>query len=534
MSNLNENFDPSYILEMARLAFEEGHLSEALRLYKKAFDYGLSISYVDELFMLSEAFLSKELWREAEACILEVLRVDPDNPKARAGLAQLHSDPLRFCDIHSSDGPRDIQYKKENLILSSVPSVQLFLELTNMCNSRCTTCLNRVMKRERGIMNFDFFKKIVDESSDSLYLEMVHLYGLGESYLVPNIDDYFRYAISKYSRRNTNICLITNGSVTTTLPSQIPFIDISFNAGKKSTYEKITGLDFDKTVSNIWRLEREGQLGPHVNLHMLVFEDNYSEIEDFKKMFAFTSANLVLCYKYDNQCGKIVDKTMPGYREFPRIPCHYVKNTIWVTWSGDVILCCHDVDGEISYGNVKHTSLVDLWYSKVHKEFIKQHQKMSFKKLCKLCNYNKPIVTQNIFVSRKERINLRKKYINFVNDKFIKCHHFSTCPFIKNYIENIDYLEANINRPLIRICSDDERFYGIKNVIDFSNFTFCPELQKLRNTIKNARVTWEAPFFGPSGYAFAARNYLGGLSEIGCKVKAEPIWGDCKIIFEGD
>ncbi len=45
----------------------------------------------------------------------------------------------------------------------------------------------------------------------------------------------------------------------------------------------------------------------------------------------------------------------------------------------------------------------------------------------------------------------------------------------------------------------------------------------------NTIITWESPVFGPSGYAFAARGYILGLSDLGVKICCKPIWGDCKI-----
>ena len=40
---------------------------------------------------------------------------------------------------------------------------QVYVELTNACNARCTICATPSMKRKRTIMSFDLFRKIVDE-----------------------------------------------------------------------------------------------------------------------------------------------------------------------------------------------------------------------------------------------------------------------------------------------------------------------------------------------------------------------------------
>jgi hypothetical protein len=62
---------------------------------------------------------------------------------------------------------------------------------------------------------------------------------------------------------------------------------------------------------------------------------------------------------------------------------------------------------------------------------------------------------------------------------------------------------------------------------------YCPELKKLRHRLNRTRSCWEAPLFGPSGYAFAARGHVLGLEDLGTRVHARPIWGDCEVTFEG-
>ncbi|MCU0661458.1 MAG: glycosyltransferase [Myxococcota bacterium] len=52
----------------------------------------------------------------------------------------------------------------------------------------------------------------------------------------------------------------------------------------------------------------------------------------------------------------------------------------------------------------------------------------------------------------------------------------------------------------------------------------------IRERFGDLRLTWEGPCLGFSGYASAAREYLAGLAEIGVRINAKPIWGDCKVM----
>lgn len=269
---------------------------------------------------------------------------------------------------------------------------QIFLEVTNKCTACCTTCLNKTMHRERGVMLFDNFTKCIDEIVKHELATTVHLYGFGEPYLTPNYLDYCNYAIHWLGTKSITTNIITNGSVMTEIPYGLTNLNISFNAGKKKTYEKITGLDFDRTYNNICRLYHEGQfrkvLTP-VEIHFLKFEENKNEVDDFFKLFCgFKGVQLRVATKYDNQRGLIEDETIEGYKESERIPCHYVKNVLNVTWNGDVSACPHDEDNKVVYGNAFDKSLRDCIVSQKRGEMLWNHNRGCFEGICERCNFN--------------------------------------------------------------------------------------------------------------------------------------------------
>lgn len=132
------------------------------------------------------------------------------------------------------------------------------------------------MKRERGVMPFSLFKKIIDDVVDGRKTEHVHLFGMGELYLTPSYLDYCDYAIPKRNEAHISSSIITNGRSITEVPEGLTVIKVSFNAGRKETYERITGLDSRLTLDNIFRVASEG---PFVRvrekeIHMLAFDEN--------------------------------------------------------------------------------------------------------------------------------------------------------------------------------------------------------------------------------------------------------------------
>lgn len=268
----------------------------------------------------------------------------------------------------------------------------IFLETTNICNARCITCMNSKMKRKKGVMSFELFTSLIDDITKDRKTSMLHLSGYGEPYMTPNFLDYCNYAIPKLNEARIGSEIITNGELVTDIPVGLSSLIFSFNAGKKDTYEKITGLNYDKVVANIFRLKDQFKnVASRVQIHMLAFEDNKDEVEAFKTLFAPLKEQNVLLrigYKYDNQTGLVEDKTLDKFKTEEKQSCHYVKNVLWVNWDGSVISCCHDVNGVNVIGNIKESSIDDVIFGGSRRELLIKHLKGNFDGICKNCNFN--------------------------------------------------------------------------------------------------------------------------------------------------
>lgn len=84
------------------------------------------------------------------------------------------------------------------------PSLQI--EPTNFCNINCICCPTDRMVRKKGHMDFELFRKIIDEAS-KIGVRRVHLLLHGEPMIHPRIVDMIRYIKSK----SIAINLTTNG-----------------------------------------------------------------------------------------------------------------------------------------------------------------------------------------------------------------------------------------------------------------------------------------------------------------------------------
>ncbi|MBL7961385.1 SPASM domain-containing protein, partial [bacterium] len=56
----------------------------------------------------------------------------------------------------------------------------------------------------------------------------------------------------------------------------------------------------------------------------------------------------------------------------PFMPCPYPWQYLVVQWNGDVVPCCRDYNAVITLGNVKKSSLKEIWNSSRYEEFRRQ------------------------------------------------------------------------------------------------------------------------------------------------------------------
>ena len=137
--------------------------------------------------------------------------------------------------------------------------IRLWIEATSTCSLACVMCPNKNLTRDQlGFMDFDVFKKIVDEAKNFVF--DVHLLHRGESLAHPDFFRMIRYAHDAgiVTRFHTNGTLLTEEKSRLLLDSGIDQFAFSFDGFTAEAYEKIrVGAKFEKTVGNIIRLDRK-------------------------------------------------------------------------------------------------------------------------------------------------------------------------------------------------------------------------------------------------------------------------------------
>ena len=83
------------------------------------------------------------------------------------------------------------------------------IESTNLCNAKCVFCPRDEMHRRQGVMDFELYRKVVDECA-ALGITHVREHNYGEPFLDKQLVEKVRYAKSKGIKE---VGMISNGSL---------------------------------------------------------------------------------------------------------------------------------------------------------------------------------------------------------------------------------------------------------------------------------------------------------------------------------
>lgn len=286
-----------------------------------------------------------------------------------------------------------IHYLNCDLTVCEFPKY-LVIEPTNRCNLNCIMCPRGEMTRPQGFMDFELFKKIIDECEGKV--EFIYLHFFGEPLLHPRIIDFINYAAGK----GMTIALSTNATTLKAnlakdlLNSKLDLLIISIDSTDPETYAKIRmGGDLENVLRNIDTfLDMQEKLKStlNVSLQMIEMTLNKNELKkgisrwQLREGFNLTVKPL---YNYANQV-----KNIQNLGNFPETdPVKKVCMEPWrglvIGWDGVVVPCCNDFNYKFPLGDVNVNTLNEIWNSEKMREMRKCQNGGSQKSndLCKDC-----------------------------------------------------------------------------------------------------------------------------------------------------
>jgi Predicted Fe-S oxidoreductases len=268
-----------------------------------------------------------------------------------------------------------------------------FIEPTNVCNLSCIMCPNSRLSDNKCSMNFDLFRKIINEIK--YVAKVIRLNYRGEPLIHPNIIEMIQYC-----KENTfaRISLSTNGMLLTKelskkfIETGIDEIIFSLDANSSETYYKIKGSEeFNKVVKNIITFLEMNTNNVGVVVKLIQMHMNKDEIGLFKKRWSNYNCEVKISWMntWANQLSnnKNLSNHLCPNIDKPKTPCADLWYKMVITSDGVVPCCCHDFMGNHPLGNVNTSEIKDIWNGKKIQHFRKMYTEFAFphSTLCKNC-----------------------------------------------------------------------------------------------------------------------------------------------------
>ena len=299
---------------------------------------------------------------------------------------------------------------------------ELYLEVTNRCNSRCQTCVRTFETLEPlRDLSLDEFRRLVDQAPG---LQRAVLHGVGE----PLLNRDLPAMIAHLKRRsdpphvlfNSNAILLTPVWQVALLDAGLDEFRISTDAAHPELYARIRGVDgFARMADNVAafaRRIRQAGRGPTLSLWFTAMHENLADLPDLVRLAARLGVGEVYVQRlvYYGQGLAVGEQSLframlaaeerllaeaealavdlgitfrasgattprdsllsPDGNRRPWSQCRRPSSLIYVTANGNVLPCCfspftaRDYPG-LLLGNAFETPLLDIWNGAAYRQF---------------------------------------------------------------------------------------------------------------------------------------------------------------------
>ncbi|MBF0343316.1 MAG: radical SAM protein [Nitrospirae bacterium] len=266
------------------------------------------------------------------------------------------------------------------------------LELSSCCNLKCPMCYTITdefkSKTKSGYMDFEIFKKIVDECAEN-DVYSIRLSLRGEPTLHKNFVDCIVYAKEKGIKE---VSTLTNGKrfvdrdfCERVIKAGIDWITVSID-GIGNNYEKIRSpLKFDEIVTamrNIMELRQiHGNVKPAVKIQGIwpAVKKNINEyLEIFTPLSDLIYVNPLIDF------SSLSESTSAEY--IPDFTCYQPFQRLIIYSNGKAAPCANDIVGEEHVGDAAVMSIYSIWNGERMNQFRNSHIEHTALSKYNICN----------------------------------------------------------------------------------------------------------------------------------------------------
>ena len=257
----------------------------------------------------------------------------------------------------------------------------LLIEPVSTCNLRCPFCFQTDITFTRkpfmGVMDFELFKKIVDEAN-TLGVGAITMASRGEPTLHKNFSEMLDYVAKKENifevKINTNATFLNDKICHSIFNNNISQIVISADHYQKDEYERLRkNSNFEKILKNIDNLfEIRKKYYPNSTTEIRISgidSDKTLNREKFRNFWLKRSDHVTASFAlerwntYENPVHEEIND-----------PCENLWDRLYVWFDGKVNPCDADYKSYLSYGNIRNNSIKEVWNNQIIKKLRDEHK----------------------------------------------------------------------------------------------------------------------------------------------------------------
>ena len=282
----------------------------------------------------------------------------------------------------------------------------IFLDPSDLCNFQCKFCpsgdkaLLKKVKRRPGLMDFELYRKIIDDlCTFEKPIKVLRLYKDGEPLLNPRFPEMVRYARERGCAlqvdTTTNASLLNPQLNLEMIDAGLDRIHISLNGLSDESYRQFTGrkVNFNKLVENIAHFYEHRK---NCLVCIKIVGDNLTQEEKdrFFDIFGNIADRIFIehiapCWPTFEMKEAIPNPTVGIYGQEIRevMVCPYIFYSLSINSDGKVSLCFLDWSRKLIIGDLNTQSLKSIWNGKTLLNYRKMHllKKRKDHPLCGIC-----------------------------------------------------------------------------------------------------------------------------------------------------
>jgi MoaA/NifB/PqqE/SkfB family radical SAM enzyme len=283
----------------------------------------------------------------------------------------------------------------------------LIVETGTICNIDCPTCPTprKIISRERTAQNMDFdnFKQIINNSHK--FFAAVVLYWSNEPFLNKDLVKMVRYCneLNLYTFISTNMTLLTEKKFKELIQAGLDELLVCVDGFSSKTFEHFRkGAKFEtvkRNVEIICKIKKELKaVNPWIEIQYIETKQNSEEIASckewateiginrFRLQDLYISRHLTDYKKLRDEfyTEKMWEKRYYEKLQTGKKTCKTPDTQVCVLVNGQITICCNDIKGICSYGNLLNDSFKNIRKNEKY-SVIKRRGKKRDLSICKGC-----------------------------------------------------------------------------------------------------------------------------------------------------